>query len=215
MTSFCWTKHSNSSSIVRRAKTRGCFEWSLSMPASFIGKVRSPKRAFHFPRGATLRWQPSQPERANIFTSWKGKRQVPQQEQLQCLSADGRPAFREGCRRLTPVGCRLLSKAASRFEYTVENGLLCCSSPTLHFIWLGSRLLHSGSPSCASCWVPLVNAWRHQMIEHPNLAQYLFLHVSKSLTARTRKAVHHILVKTLSWICTVMVLKWILKMPSH
>ena len=90
VTSFCWTKHSNSCSIVRRAKTRGCFEWSLSMPASFIGKVRSPKRAFHFPRGATLRWQPSQPERANIFTSWKGKRQVPQQEQLQCLSAVGR-----------------------------------------------------------------------------------------------------------------------------
>ena len=47
------------------------------MPApSFIGKVRSPKGAFHFPKAATvevavatLPWQPSQPERANIFTS--------------------------------------------------------------------------------------------------------------------------------------------------
>ena len=43
--------------------------WGDKMTASFIGKMRSPNRASHFPRGATLRWQPSQPERANMFNS--------------------------------------------------------------------------------------------------------------------------------------------------
>ena len=140
----------------------GCFEWSLSMPASFIGKVRSPKRAFHFPRGATLRWQPSQPERANIFTSWKGKRQVPQQEQLQ----------RSVLTRLSKAAC-----LDSLLLHSTHHGVVVlaprrhpppltyCSEclhggkrwlPVLHFIWLATY---------SRRMLPPVNAWRHQMIE--------------------------------------------------